>query len=745
MMTSNERRALLYQTFVDAPFLSQIDWEGATRTFVIHLLELLLKIHRYQGEHPLRTLLTQLKAYYGTDKQAEIDALLPIIDALPQGTTLPNHEIKVFLSYARDDDEPFVRRLYDDLTERGFDIWYDRVKMPNRGLGFPQEIAQAIEEADYLVLVCGPRAYTSEYVRKEWQHAQRHCKPILPVVRLGDFPPPILDQLGPNPVDAIDMRDDAQYADKLNYLVRQLSYKPLPLAHSPNVQRDDRWYLARSELQRQVIQALTGLGRENTVTITAIEGLAGIGKSTLAKMIAWDCQVRRYFRDGVFWIEVGKDPEKPKISEIQARLGMCLGLTPNEFRENPEDNKILLWRAIGARRLLVILDDVWNKEALEALQCGAENVKFIVTTRQVNLANTMGRAVRVDLLTPEEGGTLILKRAKLPETERAVCEAISSQLGGLTLAVCIAADKIADNIAIKIEEPDRAPSKYLEELKVAENPLEHLELDDPDDPKTSFAASLNLTYKGLNDVERSCFHALGAFAPNSTFDLAAVAALCDETPKAAEDGLNRLVRLGLVERSRGRYSQHSLLRAYARALLRQAGQLETVAKRHFDHYLTRHDYGDAPDFQPHHAEIGADFENIQAALVWGFSHQVERACDFLARLDNGYMSLHQPFGVRRQLLEAGLSAAARAGYARDQANTLKSLGELELREDNYSAARERYQAALALYQAIPDRLGQANTLRSLGDLERMEDNYSAARERYQAALALYQAIPDRLI
>lgn len=28
----------------------------------------------------------------------------------------------IFLSYARGDDEPFVRRLYDDLTAHGFKV-----------------------------------------------------------------------------------------------------------------------------------------------------------------------------------------------------------------------------------------------------------------------------------------------------------------------------------------------------------------------------------------------------------------------------------------------------------------------------------------------------------------------------------------------------------------------------------------------------------------------------------------------
>ena len=48
--------------------------------------------------------------------------------------------IKVFLSYARDDDEPFVRRLYDGLKNATgpdgalFDVWFDRVSMPSRAL-----------------------------------------------------------------------------------------------------------------------------------------------------------------------------------------------------------------------------------------------------------------------------------------------------------------------------------------------------------------------------------------------------------------------------------------------------------------------------------------------------------------------------------------------------------------------------------------------------------------------------------
>ena len=42
----------------------------------------------------------------------------------------------IFLSFARGDDEAFVRRLHGDLTNAGFEVWFDRVCMPSRQLTF---------------------------------------------------------------------------------------------------------------------------------------------------------------------------------------------------------------------------------------------------------------------------------------------------------------------------------------------------------------------------------------------------------------------------------------------------------------------------------------------------------------------------------------------------------------------------------------------------------------------------------
>jgi len=60
-------------------------------------------------------------------------------------TQLPS----IFLSYARvDDEDGFVKALYDELVQQNFTVWWDKVSMPSRGLTFLHEIAHAIDSPD---------------------------------------------------------------------------------------------------------------------------------------------------------------------------------------------------------------------------------------------------------------------------------------------------------------------------------------------------------------------------------------------------------------------------------------------------------------------------------------------------------------------------------------------------------------------------------------------------------------------
>ncbi|MCX6876534.1 MAG: toll/interleukin-1 receptor domain-containing protein [Verrucomicrobia bacterium] len=96
---------------------------------------------------------------------------------------------RIFLSYARGDDETFVKHLHADLTAVGFTVWFDRESLMSRGLNFHQEIKDAIRtEVDRVVYVGGPQAALSAYVREEWQFALE-CDHVVvtPILRLGDY------------------------------------------------------------------------------------------------------------------------------------------------------------------------------------------------------------------------------------------------------------------------------------------------------------------------------------------------------------------------------------------------------------------------------------------------------------------------------------------------------------------------------------------------------------------------------
>ncbi|NJL56704.1 toll/interleukin-1 receptor domain-containing protein [bacterium] len=98
----------------------------------------------------------------------QVEELKKLLLQFMQQTLPPTlTKTRIFISYARADDEPFVEKLYHDLKDE-FDIWWDRETMSNRGKTFLQEIRDAIDWSDRLILIAGPGAFTSDYVRDEW-------------------------------------------------------------------------------------------------------------------------------------------------------------------------------------------------------------------------------------------------------------------------------------------------------------------------------------------------------------------------------------------------------------------------------------------------------------------------------------------------------------------------------------------------------------------------------------------------
>jgi hypothetical protein len=354
--------------------------------------------------------------------------------------------ISIFLSYARSDDEPFVSRLHADLTSCGFDVWWDRISMPARGLTFLHEIRDAIDARDRFLLVLGPAATTSDYVVSEWQHAVSYGNAINPILRLADF------SLVPDELKLLhveDFRDDSRYSFHFENLVRQLSAPVSPMGKLFAVPSLPRHTLARRDsLQSLKVNLLDDIQRPIVVTGAAarmgVYGMGGIGKSVLVNLLARDSEVRRAFPDGVLWIVFGI---APNILELQRNvLNIFLD---SESIENVAQGRVKLESFLASRAVLLVLDDVWDRAHAEAFNVLGPRCRAIITTRDAGLVKSLdGKHHQLELLTAAESLDLLAGKTGV-SLDRLPLEAneIVSECGCLPLAVALCGGMIRRGVS----------------------------------------------------------------------------------------------------------------------------------------------------------------------------------------------------------------------------------------------------------------------------------------------------------
>jgi WD40 repeat protein len=483
----------------------------------------------------------------------------------------------IFLSYARGDDELFVRRLYDDLTSRGFDVWFDRVSMPSRQLTFLQEIRDAIAGRDRLLLIVGPNAITSDYVRQEWKSGLELGKCVSAVVRLNsqrdgntiDGYNLIPEEL--KPVHAEDFREDSRYIEHLNNLVRTLSDPAPPLGKLVAVPTLPLHYLAQRDRLSELKDALLfDLKRPVVVTGAAgrigIHGMGGIGKSVLAAALARDLEVRRAFPDGIFWINVG---QQQNIVELQRFLAKELG-DEALFNDVPAGKQALKYLLAGSATLL-ILDDVWQSTDANAFDVIGPLSKLLLTTRDAGLVRAMaGTGYQVELPSEAEAHALLANTARVPvESLSPLASDIGAECGKLPLALALCGGMVQAGITWR---------DLLDALQ--EHELEFLADEYAlEDHHRNLWRAMEVSVRALPEDTQRRFAELAVFASGSRIPEAAVVVLWGYTGGLSERHTRRLLvefkqrslvqldRLaGVVEGTVNNVSLHDLLHDFTTRL-----------------------------------------------------------------------------------------------------------------------------------------------------------------------------------
>jgi hypothetical protein len=295
--------------------------------------------------------------------------------------------------------------------------------------------------------------------------------------------------------------------------------------------------------------------------LTAIKGWPGVGKTTVASVLAYDPELAERFPDGVLWTSLGQDPNI--ISKMDA-WGLALGTDEILKAKSMQDAQSRLAALLRNKRMLLIIDDVWKAVDAVPFRVGGIGCSTLVTTRldgvASELAPTADNVYRLKVLKDEEALTLLRKLAPgVVDQYPGECLVLVQDLEGLPLAIQVAgrmlnADANAGFGVVELIAELREGKKLLAGIA----PADRSDLVTETTP--TIAALLYKSVERLDPKTKDCYTYLAAFAPKpATFDKDAMKYVWQVDD--AEPIVRNLVNRGLLEYMPAidRYQMHALL------------------------------------------------------------------------------------------------------------------------------------------------------------------------------------------
>ncbi|MFE6640393.1 BTAD domain-containing putative transcriptional regulator [Streptomyces tendae] len=303
-----------------------------------------------------------------------------------------------------------------------------------------------------------------------------------------------------------------------------------------------------------VLSAASGQTTGRVMAVSALAGIGGVGKTTLAVHVAH--QARSAFPDGQLYVDLqgaGARPAEPET--VLGSFLRALGTADSAIPDSLEERAALYRSVLDGRRVLVLLDNARDAAQVRPLLPGTDGCAALVTARvrMVDLAGA--HLVDLDVMSPEEALALFTKIVgeERVASEREAALDVVGACGFLPLAIRIAASRLAARrtwtvsvLAAKLADERRR----LDELQAGDQAVE---------------ATFELGYGQLEPAQARAFRLLG-LADGPDISLAAAAAVLDLPAHDTEDVLESLVDTSLLESAApGRYRFHDLVRLYARA------------------------------------------------------------------------------------------------------------------------------------------------------------------------------------
>jgi tetratricopeptide (TPR) repeat protein len=510
------------------------------------------------------------------------------------------------------------------------------------------------------------------------------------------------------------------------------------------------------------LDALTALAtgadaHAGTVLISAIDGMAGIGKTALA--LQWAQTHADGFPDGQLYVDLrgytqGQRPRTPE--EALNWLLRALGMPAEQVPADGEQAAALYRQRLAGTRTLIVLDNAATETQIRPLLPGAGSCLVLITSRRRLKGLDDARILSLDLLSVPESVELLRAVAgpdrvgaddRLPTRVARLC-------GYLPLALRIAAALLRHR-----------PAWTLDHL-VGLLADRHQRVQALSDGERDLAAVFDLSYRSLPAPHRVLFRRLG-LVPGPDLDSYAAAALLEVDPVAATGLLEDLVDHNLLLcHAPGRYRLHDLIRVHARSLASAdpAPGREAAVDRLLHYYAnTAHSassfvarcarpgpVGPAPAHAPvfpgpeaARAWLRTERENVEHAAVYARGGDLhEHTLALIAGLAE-ILRTDGPYTHALALHQAATDTAERHGRRAAHADALIDLGIMRRLLGDPAGAQDALSRAVEIHRVIGERRGGAEALLELGRAGGPAGDLSRVGDAFSQALEIYRAIGER--
>ncbi|MEU1519022.1 tetratricopeptide repeat protein [Streptomyces sp. NPDC005811] len=508
----------------------------------------------------------------------------------------------------------------------------------------------------------------------------------------------------------------------------------------------------------------TGGGeRQRTVLVSAVSGLAGIGKTELAVQTATQALTQPdWFPGGVLFTDLaGYDPER-RLSPERALEGLLRALAiPGEHIPNGLEDRQRLYRSVLAayaredRRILVVVDNASTTGQAAPLLPTDGTTAALVTSRHT-LDGLDARLHDLDTLDETDSTAVLdqaLRHARGPHDTRVTdapqaATSIARLCAGLPLALRIAAAVLA-----------AAPTRPAASLATALQ-AEHTRLDKLARPDRAVRAAFDLSYQHLPPDQARLFRLL-PLNPGPDLSTHAAAHLAGTSPDQAEELLQHLAEAHLIEPALawGRWRMHDLVRLYADNhghTYANHDQRDNARTRLFTHYQdTTQAANTHLDTLP--GPRAPQFANRAAALEWLDAEHVNLTATVTAAPAFGhpttstslafalaaYLDYRRYFDDGITLNTTALTLFRKLGDRHGAGTALGNLGTVLGQVRRFAEAIDAHTQAATIFRKLGDRHRESTVLNNLGVALREVRRFEEAIDAHTQDLVICHEVSDR--